>query len=199
MASKWWIAGAGAAVIAAIYFATRSCPESATTVYFPETPDCPTPETCTECPTCDTCTSCPTCPECPAAGTDCTPGQQECSEGHLYACNNGYWVDQGEDSICPSPIVPPVTPGLRDPAIGDFAFSEVVADNLPHSCEGWAMAACPGSGAYFDYDVAQINSNPVLMGRYQVTSCYTDNQLGTHGGCSYCIMAHLVVTRIPGT
>lgn len=48
MASKWWIAAAGAATIAAIYFAIRNTSEM-TVVYFPESPgaiDCP------ECPDC---------------------------------------------------------------------------------------------------------------------------------------------------
>jgi hypothetical protein len=173
MTSKLWIAGAGVATAVAIYLyfnPNKTCPSSEPC---PAQDPCPTCETCTECQTCDTCISCPTCPDLPACPT--------CPD-------------------CPTlPVTPTPPSGLRDPTIGDFSFTEVVADNLPQSCEGWAMAACPGTGAYFDYDVTAINSNPVLAGRYQVTSCFTDSYLGTHGGCSYCIMVRVVVSRIPGT
>jgi len=79
------------------------------------------------------------------------------------------------------------------PTIGWFSFTEVVADNLPTSCEGWATAWCPGANTQWDYDHMILDAGG-LSGNYSVTDCvYGAN--GSHGGCSYCKMVKVIVTQ----
>jgi hypothetical protein len=72
----------------------------------------------------------------------------------------------GDATGCVSPL-----------AKADFGFSEVSADHLPESIEGWNTLTCGGVWA------AKCPSG------YVRTSCKIDPYLGTHGGCPDCYMA----------
>ncbi len=71
-----------------------------------------------------------------------------------------------------------------------FSSTEMVSytgsASSPDRVEFWAEATCPNSGSQFDYNVP-LN--------YNLTSCTSSAPLGSHGGCSCCIMTKLVLTK----
>jgi len=63
----------------------------------------------------------------------------------------------------------------------DFGGRELVEDRLPESITVWYAAACSGH-----YDIhTHVPTN--VKGRYGVAKCEM-GPLGSHGGCSYCLM-----------
>lgn len=64
----------------------------------------------------------------------------------------------------------------------NFGFVTVETDNLPYSITGYAEATCGGAFPY------------VPPTGYMIKSC-TAAGLGTHGGCSYCLICR--VTCVP--
>jgi len=71
-----------------------------------------------------------------------------------------------------------------------FIASELVSYTgnpaSPDRVEFWAEAFCPNSGSRFDYTVPA---------GYTLTSCSSAYSLGTHGGCSCCVMSDIVLTK----
>lgn len=76
----------------------------------------------------------------------------------------------------------PVPFTVYDPA--PFKMKEIEQNNLPHSITGYSEATCGGSFPY------------VPPAGYKIASCEPAG-LGTHGGCSYCLMCR--VTCVPET
>jgi hypothetical protein len=68
-----------------------------------------------------------------------------------------------------------------------FHATEIINNNLPRSIEFWTEAYCPSDGTNYDYIV------PLGFDLYYCDK--NDQEVGTHGGCSTCIMSKIQLVK----